>query len=248
MNCLEFRREILVDPRRAGDEAQEHGRACTACAQFREKAIELDAEIHDALAVPLPEGLVERILAATVARRSGFTRNVFAMAASLLLAIAVGAGIYWAAKDDPFARAGIDFVVEEEANAILRSKPADPAALAAVIDAMKVTLPRQIGEISYIGICPFQGTIAHHVIVITPQGKATLLLFPEKPVEGKATASARGLRSIVAPAGVGSVLIIGASPKGLGRIENMVHPQLMLDPVGHTEFILDRSVSYRREL
>jgi hypothetical protein len=222
MNCLEFRREMLVEPRRIGEEAQRHACTCAGCGQFRGQALELETRICEAASVPVPERLVERALATTIRKQAFSGSHVMAMAAAIVLTIALGAGGYWLARDDPFARAGIDFVVDEEANAILMSKPTDPTALASVLRAMKVSLPRQIGEVRYIGICPFQGTIAHHVVMITPQGKATLLLFPEKPVEGRGTASARGLRSIVAPAPVGSVAIITASPAGLRRIESMV--------------------------
>lgn len=222
MNCLEFRREMLVEPRRAGEEAGAHARTCAACEKFRRSAVAMEEEIRAAAAVPLPGELIDRALAATTRRRPAPGRRAFAMAAALLLAIAVGAGAFWVGRDDPWARAGIDFVVDEEANAILTSKSADPKELAAVMRAMKVRLPQQVGEVRYIGICPFQGTIAHHVIIITPQGKATLLLFPEKPVETRGTAVARGLRSIVAPAPVGSVAIITTSSTGLKRLENIV--------------------------
>lgn len=222
MNCLEFRREILVEPWRAGPEADGHAQSCAACAKFREMAADLEADIRGATAVVIPDGLVDRVLQRTTRKGAAFTRHAFAIAAALMLTVGVGTAALWLTRDDPLARAGIDFVVDEEANAILTSKPSDPGSLAAALRAMNVHLPPQIGEIRYIGICPFQGTIAHHVVVITPQGKATLLLFPEKPVEGKGTASARGLRSMVAPAPTGSLAIITASESGLERIEQMV--------------------------
>ncbi len=222
MNCLEFRREILAEPERLGEGARAHARLCAACTQFRERTLEIDAEIREALAVPVPRGLADRAVAAAAGGRGDWNRKLFALAASLVLAIAAGTSGYWLGRDDPFARAGIDFVVDEEANAILVAKPADPAALAAVARDMRVALPPQIGEIRYIGICPFKDTIAHHVVLITPQGKATLLLLPEKPVEAKGRAAARGLQSVVAPAGSGSVAIISDSPRGLERIESMM--------------------------
>lgn len=222
MNCLEFRREILAEPERLGEEAREHSRACPACAQFRERTLEAEAGIREALAVPVPPGLADRAIAATSGRGSDWSRKLYALAASLVFATVVGVGGFWLGRDDPFARAGIDFVVDEEANAILQAKPADLAALLAVARTMNVALPPQIGEMRYIGICPFKDTIAHHVVLITPQGKATLLLLPERPVKDRARAQARGLQSVVAPAGSGSVAIITDSSRGLERLEDMV--------------------------
>lgn len=222
MNCLEFRREVLVDPRRVSDEAQAHSRLCSACADFRAKTLQLDDEIADGFAVPVPDGLASRVIAFSKDGYRRSRRRVMALAASVVFAASVGAGVILAQRDDPFARAGIDFVVEEEANAILTAKPADPNALMRVKQTLKVSLPEQLGEVRYIGICPFQGTIAHHVVIITPQGKVTLLLLPEKRLDGKAWASARGLRSIVRPAGEGSLAIIADSSRSLERIEGMV--------------------------
>lgn len=222
MNCMDFRRAILVDPRAASDDAQQHSRGCAACVDFRARAAALDAEIAAALDVPVPAGLEERILQAAHSGRRDSRRRFLAMAASLAGVAVVGAGALVARRDDPMALAGIDFVVEEEANAILTAKAADPAELVRAVQTLGLDLPSQLGEVRYIGTCPFQGTIAHHVIVTTPQGKATLLLLPDKPIERRGVASARGLRSVIKPAGRGSAAIISESSRGLERIEQMV--------------------------
>jgi hypothetical protein len=223
MNCLEYRREILVDPRHAGDEAEAHARSCAACAEFREHALGMDETIAEGLRVPVPERLAERVIAGASGETvAGRRRNMFALAASVLLVIAVLLGMLVIGRDDPFARACIDFVVDEEANAILTSKTPNPEDLRRVTQALNVSLPSQIGEIRYIGTCPFQGSLIHHVVLITPQGKATLLLLPDRSIDRKALASARGLRSVVKATGKGSIAIIAASDRNLERIEGMI--------------------------
>ncbi|HSJ98521.1 MAG TPA: DUF3379 family protein [Myxococcota bacterium] len=221
MNCLDFRREALADPRGLTGEAEAHAAQCPPCSQFRSEAAGLDKQLHAGFAVPVPEGLAQRVAANARAAGEGSRRRFLALAASLVLGTGIGAGAYIARRDDPLALAGIDFVIDEEVNAILRSKPPDPSALRRVARTLEVDLPPQLGEMRYIGICPFQGTIAHHVVVITPRGKATLLLLPERPVDARARASSRGLRAVVLPAGPGSLAIIGGS-SGLERIERMV--------------------------
>jgi len=222
MNCLELRRDILANPASASEEGLRHADSCPSCAVFRARALALETEIADLLAVPAPDGMEDRILAATVAGRRDSRRRFLAMAASIAGVAFVGAGAYFATQDDPDALAGINFVVEEEANAILTAKPANPADLVRVTHLMNLTLPSQLGEVRYIGTCPFQGTIAHHLIVTTPQGKATLLLLPDKSVDQRGVASARGLRSLVKPARRGSAAVIAESSRGLERIEQMV--------------------------
>lgn len=220
MNCLEFRRASLANPARPGAHAHGHAASCPACAEFLSRTRALDAAIGEQLSVPVPEGLEERILARATGR--GARRRFLAMAASLAGLAFVGGGAYLASRDDADALAGITFVVEEEAHAILAAGPADEAELLRVARSMDLRLPTQLGEIRYIGTCPYRGTIAHHVIVTTPQGKATLLLLPEKPVAQRGRAAARGLRSIVLPAGRGSATVITESAHGLERIESMM--------------------------
>lgn len=222
MNCLEFRRASLADPGCPGDEATGHCAACPGCAEFLARARALDAEIGRHLAVPAPDGLEERILERTLADVRLPRRRFLAAAASVAGLAVAGAAGYMTLRDDPDALAGITFVVEEEANAILTAKPADVAQLRQVASSMDIGLPAQLGEIRYIGTCPYRGTIAHHVIVTTPQGKATLLLLPEKPATQRGTAWARGLRSIVMPAGRGSATVVAETVRGVERIERML--------------------------
>jgi len=222
VNCLDFRREVLVDPCAASADALEHARACPSCAEFHARASALDAEIAGLLEVPAPSGLEDRILESLEPSRGGSRRRFLALAASLAGAATIGTAALFATRDDPVALAGIDFVVEEEANAILTAKPADPGELRHAALTLRLALPAQLGEVRYIGTCPFRGTIAHHVIVTTPQGKATLLLLPDQGLTERGEASSRGLRSFVRPAGRGSVAVIAESSRGLERIERMV--------------------------
>jgi hypothetical protein len=221
MNCLEFRRETLADPGRPSEAARAHASQCAACSQFRAETLKLDEAIVAGISVPVPEGFGQRMARNARGPDVERRRRFMALAASLALGVGIGAGAYVWERDDPLARASIDFVVDEEVNAILTSKPSDFSALQSVARALNVQIP-QVGEVRYIGTCPFQGTIAHHVVVMTEGGKATLLLLPDKAVGEKARASARGLRAVVAPARGGSVAIIsGASD--LARLEQIVN-------------------------
>jgi hypothetical protein len=57
MNCLEFRREKLADPRRLSREALAHMGDCAACRGFAIEVNENEERIATALEVPVPEGL-----------------------------------------------------------------------------------------------------------------------------------------------------------------------------------------------
>lgn len=218
MNCLEFRRAALADPRRLDAEAAAHAGQCTACKEYFVHALEAETRLAAALRVRVPEGLQARLLDRTAAARRP---RWLALAASLVAAVAIALALAWP-RNDTIALAGIDFVVFEEAQAIADAKPADPAIFARVAREMGVALPEQLGEINYVCFYPFAGGPAHHALVKTPFGKVTLLLIPERPLAARAIAAAHGLEAAIVPAAAGSIVIIGESGRSIGRVEKLL--------------------------
>ena len=219
MNCLDLRRAALIDPRRLDTEALEHAKTCHACGAFLAEALSLESRLEEALHVPVPRDMKERTARHAV-ESPRFSRR-YALAAGIALALGTGTAVLWR-RNDPLALAGIDFVVFEEAQAILDAKPADPAALQRAAVDVGVKLPGQLGELRYIGTCPFGGAIAHHVVLKSAYGKATLLLLPGRTLAARAVAAAHGLEAVVAPAAGGSVAIIADSSRSLARIEEVL--------------------------
>lgn len=216
MNCLDLRRAVMADPRRLDTEALSHAESCDVCRSFLADALELEVALDAALSVSVPHGLKERAMGR--AREEPRLSRRYALAAGLMLAIGAGTATLWR-QNDPLALAGIDFVVFEESQAILDAKTADPDDLARVAVQMGINLPWQVGELRYIGTCPFAGATAHHVVLKTAYGKATLLLLPGRTLASRAAAVARGLEAVVAPATGGSIAIIADSARSLARIE-----------------------------
>lgn len=219
MSCFEFRRAAMADPLRLDAKARAHTEGCAACREFLARSLEVEERLAQALAVPVPPGMVERVLR-NATQRPG-ARRWLALAASVVFAIVLVAALAWP-RDDPLARAGIDFVLYEEAQAILDAKPADRAVLERVAAGIGVALPGQLGEIRYVGTCPFAGRTAHHVVVKTPLGKATLLLMPERPLASRLVASANGFEAAIMPARAGSVAIVSPSARAIERIEALL--------------------------
>lgn len=219
MNCLDLRRAAMIDPRRLDTEALAHAKTCDVCGVFLAEALALEDRLDDALQVPVPHGLKERAMRHAV-EAPRFSRR-YALAAGFVLALGAGTAVLWP-RNDPLALAGIDFVVYEEAQAILDAKPADPAVLRRVAVEVGIKLPGQLGELRYVGPCPFGGVTAHHVVLKTAYGKATLLLLPGRTLASRAVAVAHGFEAVVAPAIGGSVAIIADSARSLARIEEVL--------------------------
>jgi hypothetical protein len=209
----------MIDPRRLDAEARAHAEGCAACGELLARSLQLEDRLADALKVPVPPGLADRVLRNATQQPQG--RRWLALAASVVLAVALAAALAWP-RNDPLARAGIDFVLYEEAQAILDAKPADRAVLERVATGLGVALPGQLGEIRYVGTCPFAGGTAHHVLVKTPLGKATLLLMPKRPLASRVVASANGFEAAIVPARGGAVAIVSPSARAIARIEALL--------------------------
>jgi hypothetical protein len=220
MSCLEIRRRILADPPAARRTATAHLSACAPCCEFAASIERLDAQVAAAVALPAPAHLVDRIVGATLQPMR--QRRRFMAAAACLVAASTAAGLLSFEADDPIALAGIDFVVDEEAHAILAAGPVDSASLARAVRTLRIELPPQLGALRYIGTCPFEGSVAHHVIATTPHGKVTLLLLPDRRVAVAGSARSRGLRALVRPAGEGGIAVIAESRRSLERASAMV--------------------------
>ena len=218
MNCLEFRRIVLANPRQPGVDAVAHARTYAACHEFLTTTLALEGKIEAALNIDPPARLADRLLASIWHRRSSW--RWFALAASF---VAAALGLFLVGpRSDPLALAAIDFVVFDEARAVAVAGPQDMRVLAGVSRAMRVSLPEGLGTIHYICVYLFAGGGAHHLLVQTPLGKVTLLLMPDRKLDARAVAAARGLQAAIVPAVAGSIAIIGESSRSIGRVEALL--------------------------
>ena len=118
MNCLEFRREKLADPRRLSEAAHSHAQECANCALFARSVDDEDAEMLRALSVPVPDGLADRVLL----RPKGAHRRAWrawALAAGVFLGIGLATAYLVFEPPDPHARLAIEHVVHEDRKSVV---------------------------------------------------------------------------------------------------------------------------------
>ena len=92
MNCLECRRELLIDPRNDTVDLIAHVNICPACSKEREKLLALEDALESSMKVNVPEGLANRVLEISrdennKSRSGSFGGHVWQMAAGLFLAL-----------------------------------------------------------------------------------------------------------------------------------------------------------------
>ena len=215
MNCIDFRRLVLANPRQPGDTERAHAAECAACRQYLERQRELDAELFSALQVPPPDGMADRIL---VARGLRTRRWVMPMAAALLMA--VGVAILWPrlSAGDLGHEAIAHVAHEPQAFTAAYAVPND--FLPAVMAEQGVSLARPVGQVTYATVCPMGDGVARHLVVRTPAGPVTLFLFARdsRPRKRTVTESA-GMAAITIPAAKGSITLVAANLEAAMALE-----------------------------
>lgn len=208
MNCLDFRRLILVNPRQPGEAERAHALECAGCGEFLEKQRELDAELFAALQVPPPDGLADRILVARGLRRR---RLALPMAAAVLLTGGLVALWPRIRLEDPLGREAIAHVAQEP-QAFTTSHAVLIDFLPALLADQGVKAVRTLGQVTYARVCPMAGRVARHLVVQTAQGPVTIFLLPDDPqARLRAVTQRDGMAAITIPAARGSIAIVAAS-------------------------------------
>jgi hypothetical protein len=225
MNCLEFHREKLADPHRLSPEARSHAQTCASCGAFARSVDEAERGLEQALATPVPEGLADRIILRSRTRNR--TWRAWALAAGIVLAVAAGfAGLR--PGEDRYARLAIEHVVmEPESFTTMRN--AGPEAFRAALQAFGGSLKQPLENVRYVMLCPVEGGFGWHVVFETPEGLATLILVPDKPLHVVQQASTRGWNALARPAKNGYYAIVTSSSAATARAERLLRERVDWD-------------------
>ena len=228
MNCLEFHRAKLADPRRLAPEAQAHLAQCAACRAFATSVDESERELAQALAVRVPEGLADRVLLRTRGGRRGW--QAWALAASLVLAVALGAGMlfYEPPASQRYARQAIEHVAMEPESFTTVRDP-DARELARLIRVSGGTLKAPLGAIRYVQLCPVDKGTALHIVFDTPEGLATLLIVPGQSLRRLEHAASGGWAALARPAGHGHYAVVTPSAQKSAAIDRLVRERIDWD-------------------
>lgn len=220
MSCLEFRRQKLADPRRIPADAQAHAASCPACAAFAREVDDSERALDRALMVPVPDGLADRILFDSRSTRRAW--RAWALAASLLVAVALGFGLWEGQrKANEYARLAIEHVAMEPQSLATMRNP-DPEAFRAVVEKLGGSVKDLPGKIRYIRLCPFEDGFGWHVVFETPEGLATLFLVPGRKPQKVQTASVDGWSAAVHPMSRGYYAVVTASSNATSRFLQML--------------------------
>ncbi|GLT17431.1 chemotaxis protein [Vibrio zhanjiangensis] len=236
MDELEFRRRIMSDPKERSSEIVDAIKADNANSKFAEDALELDAHIAKAMAVDVPEDLVDRILFNQTSYseynvvRPSFARRAMATAASVAFVFGLLVGqVNWGNILVPPAQASIaDIAIKH----VMDEKPfvgrIDENVPSSQISAKMMPFDHKLGthfpyHVYYLNHCGFGSENALHMVFQGEKGKVTLFLT-SMPTKQAVDFVQQGMAGIVEPMGNASLILVGEEGENVAKIaENIAN-------------------------
>lgn len=197
LDCRHVRRAIGGDPLNLPEDVRQHIAGCAACAKFRDETLAMEGRLKAALELPL-----HRFRAP--AKPAPVRR--YALAASLLLAVLVGAGGWLLLPQPALAQDLVEHIRHESGSWTLQ-RQLSPEEVGAVLKRAGVKYDSRL-PIVYASPCPIRGHVVPHLVVQTAHGPVTVMLLAHEKVESASDFHEGEYRGTLVPAGEGSVAIV----------------------------------------
>jgi Protein of unknown function (DUF3379) len=224
MDCTAYRRSMLADPNDPDRELREHRDGCHECTEFTGKLLRFESRLDRALRVTLPDEQpaaspavqpVVPLPAKAAPLAMAYRKRMFAMAASVLLAVVV-AGVLWVAAPGSSLAADVVTHMGGEPGSWLKTDvPVDDSELQQVLQDSHVKLAAGADLVSYAASCAFRGHHVPHLVIQTESGPVTVMVLVHESVKKPVQFDEQGYRGVIVPvAGHGSLAVLtrGSSP------------------------------------
>ena len=210
MICEDLQLLIGADPEAAGGELEEHLRGCEGCRAFREEMRRLNADIRRALADP-PGISVPR------PRRPAPAWREYALAASVVLAMAVVLSVWLLRPTDTLAREVVAHV-KAEPDSWLSAHNVSAWSIDRALKNSGVGFDLASDRIVYAQSCWFRGHYVPHLVVETTRGPVTVLILRHEQVKARDDFREGGMTGVIVPAGDGSIAVLA---RGRGQVDDV---------------------------
>jgi hypothetical protein len=214
IDCRHARLAIGGDPQHLPPDVAAHIAGCQACARFHDETLAMDVKLKAALELPL-----HRFRDAPA--RPARPMRLPALAASLLLAVLVGAGAWLLLPQSALADEIVEHVIHEP-DSWQQRQPISSERLADVLARAGVSYDSRL-PVTYASPCRFRGRVVPHLVVQSDQGPITVMLLAHEKQETATRFSEDGYHGVLLPAGEGSIAVL--APRG--REFDAVLPQVL---------------------
>lgn len=218
MNCFEFRKICIAEPRSPNAGFRRHRAECPGCAAFAERQEGFERALARAIRIDVPPELSARLILRQTTQ-GVFPRRLLAYAASVLVALGAALALMWEPRSQEIDRLVMEHILDEPAH--LMSQDELPIErVARVLANVGVTLRGELGVIRFADNCP--GRPGAHLVLAGRNGPVTVMIMPTRPVPTRQVLAHGGFSGIVVPAGTGSLAIVGFPGEPLDEHERRV--------------------------
>jgi hypothetical protein len=221
MNCLEFRRELLITPQSGDADFVRHARDCARCAEAQQRALAFEASLKSALAVPAPAQLAEAILLKQATEQQRARQRLHRGGALLALAAGVvfAFGIGMSLQAQPLAQVSVDHL-EREAFVLSMTKPVPEASIRKAFANLGVHVGELPADISFVACCPVGRYSSVHLLMPQANGSVTVLYLTDDQHESRKDFVREGWLGRSVPLAHGTLVLLGHDASQFDQIEN----------------------------
>jgi len=186
MNCLEFRRQLLIDPQPEDPQFRQHASACARCAEAQQHAVGFESSLRAAMAVPVPPQLAESILLKqTTEQQRGQQRlrrggALLALAAGVVLAFGIGLRL----QAQPLPELAVAHL-QHEAFVLTQTHPIAEEQVRKAFANLGVRVGALPAGISFVACCPVGRYSSVHVLMPESSGPVTVLYLTDDQHESR---------------------------------------------------------------
>lgn len=221
MNCLEFRRQLGIDPQSTATDFVGHRQECARCAEAAARALEFEAALRRALSVEPTTKLAESILfvqATQQRRRQTYLRRGGLLALAAMLVLAVGVGVRVEAS--PLSAQAVDHMTHKEQGALTRTRPVDPDIVREAFASRGISLPHEVpGGISYVACCPMGRHLTVHMVMPGSNGPVTVIYVVDDRVKQREDFQREGWSGRTVPLGHGTLILVARESGQFDQVE-----------------------------
>jgi hypothetical protein len=221
MNCLEFRRELLIYPQSGDAQFLRHRQECARCAEAQERALAFEASLKRALNVPAPAQLAEAILLrqATEQQRKRVRYRRGAAMLALAAAVVLAFGVRNRIEAQPLPAIAVEHL-GHEASALSMTTPVPEARVRDAFAQLGVAVDQVPAGISFVACCPVGRYHSVHLVIPQSSGPVTVLYLTDDRNEQRRDFVRDGWLGRSVPLAHGTLVLLAHDASRFDQVEN----------------------------
>jgi len=231
MNCLECRRELLVDPRNEAVDLISHINHCQPCSNERAQLLALENTLENSFDYNVPAGLENRVLNACSeesnskpSRSRRFTGHAWQMAAGIVLAIGLvvylGINQHYPMNNAYALEVTVLNHINDELHQLHTSEDISGDKLVNIMTAINTQANKDIGSIKYARNCQIRKNIGAHLVTSGEIGPVTILVMPGEHIDKNVHITTGRFEGAIYSTDYGSLAVVGEKGEHIPPIAN----------------------------